>query len=371
VKAKHVLFYLKEGMEVIEKIRPLLRENLVELISYRSISSQFSSELKEQLTNDWFDYKSIEYLNNRIKYRLYLDNNVLAFQVGDADIIPFERFADMGGKVIEEKDGSIIVSAIIPYDLKGIDSERIKQWTNNMLNITANRAANRINQRLLVAKLFSGSVASNEFISYEFIKRKCSNSSPFAMLPPIHKIPVLGKIDLEKFIEFRSNELPSFMSFRQEWNEGRGLFREEVPSETWVNNVNIELDKCKMEIDKSKSKIFNNIVEGFGWAGLGVAAGVLSGMQLSPATIVAIPPLAKDIKNAVAAYYEMKNSFGASSPFFLLNVIDKRTNKIRSDIPLDLPERMPFDLSKTFFRLNGAPLKRENTPGGKHEYLTM
>jgi hypothetical protein len=40
-------------------------------------------------------------------------------------------------------------------------------------------------------------------------------------------------------------------------------------------------------------------------------------------------------------------------------------------MPFDLPEHMPFDLRKTFLRLEGAPIKRENTPGGKHEYLTI
>ncbi len=59
------LFYLKKGMENIEAIKPLLRENLVELISYGFIKSQFSSELKDQLNKDWLDYRSIAYLNSR------------------------------------------------------------------------------------------------------------------------------------------------------------------------------------------------------------------------------------------------------------------------------------------------------------------
>jgi len=364
------LLYLKEGMASIEKIRPLLRENLVELVSYRSIESQFSSDLRDQLMKDWSDYKTIQFLNNKIKYKLYLNDNVLAFQVGDANIIPFERFADIGGKVIDETDESISVATIIPSDLRDIDSERIRQWVYMMRNITANRIAHRINQRLLMAELVSGAIASNEFISYEFVKRKHSNSPSSSMLDHIHKIPILGKINLEKFIEFRSDELPSFVSFRKEWNEGRGLFEEEVSSDIWIRNINIELNKCKAEMDKSKKKIIGNIIEGFAWAGFGVAAGVFSGSLLWPATIVAIPELIKDIKNATVAYNEMKRSFTTSSPFFLLNVLD-RTNNIRTAIPSDLPERMPFDLTKTFLRLKGAPLKRETTPDGKYEYLTV
>ena len=58
-------------MENIEAIKPLLRENLVELISYGFIKSQFSSELMDQLNKDWLDYRSIAYLSSRIKYKLY------------------------------------------------------------------------------------------------------------------------------------------------------------------------------------------------------------------------------------------------------------------------------------------------------------
>jgi len=140
------LLYLKEGMASIEKIRPLLRENLVELVSYRSIESQFSSDLRDQLMKDWSDYKTIQFLNNKIKYKLYLNDNVLAFQVGDANIIPFERFADIGGKVIDETDESISVATIIPSDLRDIDSERIRQWVYMMRNITANRRGFRLTQ---------------------------------------------------------------------------------------------------------------------------------------------------------------------------------------------------------------------------------
>jgi hypothetical protein len=366
------LFYLKEGMEDMGRIKPLLQENLVEIIPYRLINSLFPTELKAQLTKDWFEYKSIKYLNDRTKKKLYINDNVLAFQVGDANAMPFERFADMGGKVLEETNESITFPSIVPHDLNGIDSGRIEKWMDNMFHITANRAANRINQRLVVAELFSGSIASNEIVTYGFIKRKCFNQqSSKGILDPIHNIPILGKINLEKFIDFRSNELPSFVSFRQEWNEGRGLFKEEISSETWMNNLNRELDKCKAEIDKNKKKIFGKIVEDFAWAGLGVAAGVFSGNLLNPAIMTTIPSLVRDIKNAATAYYEMKRSYSASSPFFLLNVIDRRTNNVKTDIPLDLPERMPFDLNKMFSRLNGAPMKREVTPDGKYEYLTV
>jgi len=308
-------------MENIEAIKPLLRENLVELISYGFIKSQFSSELMDQLNKDWLDYRSIAYLSSRIKYKLYINNNVLAFQVGDAGTMPFERFAEIGGKVIEETDEEIIVPSIVPYDLKGIDPERIKQWTDTMFHITANRAANRINQRLLVAELFSGSVASDEFISYEFIKRKCSNSPQSAILGPIHRIPILGKINLEKFIEFRSNELPSFISFRREWNEGREAFKEEISSKTWIDNINKNLDKCKAEIDKCKQKIFGNIVEGFAWAGLGIAAGIYSGSPFNPAIITAIPPLARDIIVLNKTFY--------TNLYYSVVSVKRRTNTYR------------------------------------------
>jgi len=152
---------------------------------------------------------------------------------------------------------------------------------------------------------------------------------------------------------------------------GRGLFKEKMSSETWINNVNRELDECKVEMEKSKQKIVDNVIEGFAWAGLGVVAGVLSGTLLNPAIITVMPFQLRDIKNAAFAYDEMKKSFSSSSPFFLLNVIDRRTNSVKTDMPLDLPEHMPFNLSKTHLRLEGAPMKREKTPGGKHEYLTV
>ncbi len=68
-----------------------------------------------------------------------------------------------------------------------------------------------------------------------------------------------------------------------------GVFKEEISSKTWIDNINKDLDKCKTEIDKCKQKIFGNIVEGFAWAGLGIAAGIYSGSPFNPAIIAAIP----------------------------------------------------------------------------------
>lgn len=369
------LFYLKKGMSSLAPLKPLLRYNLIELIPYQYIESQFSSELKAQLYKDWFDNKALRYLESNIKYKLYKDDNVLAFQVGDLDTLPFERYAIMGGKIIEETDESIVVPLIFPPNLYGIDTEKIDNWIESMFHVTSNRIASRINKQLVMSELFSGSVATEEIISYEFIKRKCSlSSSTENELASIHKIPILGNVNLEKFVDFRSNELPSFISFRQEWNEGRGLFNEDISSQAWLNNINKELDNCKNEMIKNKKKIFNNIIEGFVWAGLGVTAGIYTGDLLNPACLTNLVPFIRDIRNALGAYYEMRRSFNALSPFFLVNVMDSTTMRVRTDNPLDLPEKMPFDLEKAISPisiLEGMPIKKEAYPQGKCEFFTM
>lgn len=369
------LYYTKSGISKLLQIRPLLRENLVDLISYRSISSQFSSELNDQLYDDWNHNKSLQYLESKMKCKLYSNENVLAFRVGDSDITPFERYAVIGGKSIRETEDTIDVPLIVPPDLKSVDTKIVDRWTDHMFHTTANRVANAINQRLVLAEIFSGSVATGEIISYEYIKRKGFKSQlPKDVSKTVHMMPVLGDIDLEKFLEYRSNELPSFKSFREEWNEGRGLFRENISSEEWVNNLNSELDKCRAEIHKCKEKIINNTLEGMAWGGIGVAVGVFSGGSLSAATLASLPFVARDIKNAIAAYHEMQSSFKASSPFFLLNVLDKKTNTIRTDAPSDLPRKIPFDLNKLLSPIsimNGMPITRELFPQGKNEFFTM
>jgi hypothetical protein len=368
------LFYLRKGMDSLAILKPLLRENLIELIPYQCIESQFSSELKDQLYRDWFDNKALQYLESRTIYKLYKDNNVLAFQVGDLDTLPFERYAMMGGKIIEKTDESIVVPLISPSNLDEIDSKKINDWIDNMFHITSNRIASKINKELVMAELFSGSIATDEIISYEFIKKKCSISlSTENKLTSLHKIPILGDVNLEKFLDFRSNELPSFISFRQEWNEGRGLFNEDTSSQEWMENINNELTKCRKEIIKNKKKILDNIVEASVWAGLGVMAGIYTGDLLNPACLTNLVPFIRDVRNALGAYYEMRSSFNASSPFFLLNVLDNVNMCMRTDNPLDLPEKMPFDLEKIIppSILEGMPLRKEEYPQGKCEFLTM
>jgi hypothetical protein len=368
------LFYLKRGMRDLAKLRPLLRENLIELIPYSSFESKFSLEINNQLYKDWFDNTALHYLENKIKYKLYKESNVLAFQVGDLNTMPFERYTIFGGGEVNETEDYLEVDTVTPASLDNVDPQIINKWVTGMKHITSNRIANKINRQLLTAELFSGSVATNELISYEFINRKCFKlSSTQANQGSIHKIPILGNIDLEKFVDFRSNELPSYIAFRQEWNEGRGLFKENTSSQEWMDNINKELEKCKQEINKNKKKIFNNVVSGFTWAGLGVMAGIYTGDLLNPAILTNLVPFIRDMKNALGAYYEMKQSFRGSSPFFLVNVIDGRNNRMRTDVPLDLPEKMPFNLEKIISPLSilaGTPIMREASPQGKCELFT-
>jgi hypothetical protein len=362
-------------MKSLAILEPLLRENLIELKPYQCIESQFSSELRTQLYKDWFDNKALHYLESRIKCKLYKEDNVLAFQVGDLETLPFERYAMIGGKIIEESGDSIVVPVTSPPNLDGIDPIIIDNWIENMFHITSNRIASRINKQLVMAELFSGSIATDEIISYEFIKRKCFKlSSEENKLTSIHKIPILGNVNLEKFVNFRSNELPSFISFRQEWNEGRGIFKDDTSSQAWIDYIDAELNKCKNELTKNKKKILNNVIEGSVWAGLGVIAGIYTGDLLSPACLANLVPFIRDVRNALGAYYEKRRSFGASSPFFLVNVLDNATMRVRTDNPMNLPEKMPFDLEKAISPisiLEGVPIRREAYPQGKCEVLTM
>lgn len=358
---------LKTDLENIIKLQPLMRENLIEIMPYQHIISKFSKRLKNQLNRDWSENESLKYIEERMKWKVYLESNILAFRIGDLDISPMARYGIISRDGMEETDDGFNFQFYIPSDLEGIDNDTINNWIAGEFYKQSSQVANNINEKILFAELFSGSIATSEILTYEIIKRKNSNVSQqgggaqFSM----HYIPILGKVNLEKFIDFRANELPSFVSFREEWNEGRGLFTGEVSAKGWSDNLNQELDNCKTELKKNKKVLQKNILESAGWAGLGVGFGVLGGALLTSAAITAILPFVRDIKNSWADYLHDRSSTKTSTPFFLLNVIDKNTNKIKTDIPPDLPKKITISkkaIESSIPTMTGAPIYDSHCP---------
>ena len=207
-------------------------------------------------------------------------------------------------------------------------------------------------------------------LTHEFIKRKNAVTPQRIKDTNIstHHIPILGKINLEKFVDFRANELPSFVSFREEWNEGRGLFAGEISSKNWIENLNQELYKCKKELEKNKKRLHNNILESSGWAGVGICVGVLAGSLVEVATLTTMVSFVRDIKDKWMDYLKDRSSIKTSTPFFLLNVIDRKTNNIKTDIPPDLSEKMTISqetIKSSLPMWNGAPIIVPKYPQGK------
>ncbi len=110
------------------------------------------------------------------------------------------------------------------------------------------------------------------------------------------------------------------------------------------------------------------------WAGIGIAVGVCSGGLLKPIILAHLVRLARDIRNDWATYLKTRNSIRTSSAFFLLNVIDKKSLMVRTDIPRELPLKMTTDwnlLKKSIPLMEGMPIIRENYPQGKNDDVSL
>lgn len=352
--------FLKRNLQMVLDLQPLFREDLVELMPYQFLVSKFSEELDNQLNKDYIETGSLKYIEDRMKWKVYPESNILAFRAGDLNILLYERYGIFDRSTMKETKNGLFIKTRIPSNLDGVKEDEIKKWVQGQFYKHSSQIANIINERLLLAELFSGSIATNEILTYEFIKSKNRNLIQKAKEPiiAVHPIPILGKVDLEKFIEFRSNELPSFISFREEWNEGKGILKGDVLSSEWIDSLNKELKKCNDELNKNKKTLFEEITVSSRWAGLGIGVGVLAGALFSAAFLTGLVPLTREIKDAWSNYLQNRNSIEAGSPFFLLNVIDEKTDTIRTDIPRDLPEKMelaPEAIQSSLETLEGAP----------------
>jgi hypothetical protein len=352
--------FLKRNLQMVLDLQPLFRENLVELMPYQFLVSKFSEELDSQLNKDYIETGSLKYIEEKMKWKVYPESNILAFRVGDLNLLLFERYGIFDRSTMKETENGLFIKTRIPSNLKGVKEDEIEKWVHGQFHKHSSQIANIINERLLLAELFSGSIATNEIVTYEFIKSKSRNLTQKEKEPiiSVHPIPILGKVDLEKFIEFRSNELPSFISFREEWNEGKGILKSDVLSNNWVDKLNNELKKCNDELNKNKKTLFEEIAISTRWAGLGIGVGVLAGALFSAAFLTGLIPLTREIKDAWSNYLQNRISIEAGSPFFLLNVIDEKTDIVRTDIPRDLPEKMelaPEAIKSSVDTLEGAP----------------
>jgi len=166
----------------------------------------------------------------------------------------------------------------------------------------------------------------------------------------VHKIPILGKINIEKFIDIRSNELPAFSSFRQEWREGRGLFEEEFGSTEWLNKMNIELNKCEHELTSSKNRAVKKFIADLSMIGLGIGVDFIYGNLTNLSLIKDFLPIIKLIHD-ISDYKDDIPHIKLSAPFFLLNVLDKNTNRLRTDNPGDMPEKPPIDIGSLVYKI--------------------
>ena len=362
--------FLKRELENIIELQPLIRVNLIELIPYQFIVSNFSKNLTEQLHRDWFESESLKYIEERMKWRVYIDSNILAFHIGDLDTLLFEKYGIINKDIMEETENGLMFQCVFPPNLENIDKDVINNLAYQQFHKHSSQIANNINENIILAELFSGSIATNEMLTHEFIKRKNAVTPQRIKDTNIstHHIPILGKINLEKFVDFRANELPSFVSFREEWNEGRGLFAGEISSKNWIENLNQELYKCKKELEKNKKRLHNNILESSGWAGVGICVGVLAGSLVEVATLTTMVPFVRDIKDKWMDYLKDRSSIKTSTPFFLLNVIDRKTNNIKTDIPPDLSEKMTISqetIKSSLSMWNGAPIIVPKYPQGK------
>jgi len=169
----------------------------------------------------------------------------------------------------------------------------------------------------------------------------------------------------EKFLEFRSNELTSFINFRKEWNEGKGLFSGDLEPSTWLDNLNENLDKCQKELNSINNTLLKKIVENTIWGGLGVAAGYIVGASITPSLVMGLISSLKDIRKDIPSCLRHRQNVKATTPYFLLNIIDRGTGLERSSCPKDLSEKMNLtdELRKSLAsKLVGMPITYPDLP---------
>jgi hypothetical protein len=338
------LGYLKEELRNIIKLEPLIRENLIDFMPCTYLISKIPSS--HRLYQEWLEDKASTYIIDRTEYKIYYEHNILVLQIGDSRRILFARFGQITG--IDED--TQMVYSIVPPNLKDIDETSIQKWKDHQINRRCNEFTNQINEKILIARSFSESLATDEIINYNYIKATMQGKPENPLEMTLHKIPILGKINIEKLIKLRSDELPAFSSFRQEWREGRGLFARDIASKEWTDHINKELDTCERELNKAKSKLIRNLFIGGSFIGMGVAIDLISGN-------LSIPSLAKDLfggAKVIRDYFDYKENvtpIEASTPFLLLNVMDINSNKWRTDIPERLPEKPPIDMESLIYRV--------------------
>lgn len=334
----------KEELRNIIKLEPLIRENLIDFMPCTYLISKIPSS--NELYREWPEDKASAYILDKTEYKIYSEHNILILQIGDSRMILFARFGQIAGVDEESK----MVYSIVPPNLKDINETSIQKWKDHELNKRCKEFADQINEKILMAKLFSESFATDELITYNYIKNIMQGQSGTPSDMVVHKIPILGKINVEKLLKLRSDELPSFGSFRQEWREGRGLFAKDVASNEWTDHINKELNACKNELKKAKNKLIRNLFIDGSLMGIGIAIDLISGNP-------PISSLATDILSGAGAirdyldYKEVVAPIEASTPFLLLNVLDINSNKLRTDIPERLPEKPPIDIESLIYRV--------------------
>lgn len=338
------LGYFKEELRNIIKLEPLISENLIDFMPCTYLISKIPSPNK--LCQEWLEDKASTYIMDRMEYKIYPEHNILVIQIGDSKSILFARF----GQIARVDEDTRMAYSVIPSNLKDINETSIQKWKAHQLNKRCKEFADQINEKILIAKSFSESLATDEMITYNYIKNIIQGQQETHLDMAVHKIPILGKINIEKLLKLRSDELPSFSSFRQEWREGRGLFAKDVASKEWTDHINKELDTCERELTKAKSRLIRNLFIDSSLMGMGVAIDLISGN-------LSVPSLAKDMlvgAKFIRDYFDYKENvmpIEASTPFLLLNVIDINSNKWRTDIPERLPEKPPIDMKSLINRV--------------------
>jgi hypothetical protein len=331
------LGYFKEEIRNIIKLEPLIQENLIDFMPCTYLMSKIPSPNK--FYQDWPEDKMRNYIMKRAEYKIYPEDNILVLQIGDSRSILFARF----GKIAELDENTRIVYSVVPPNLNDTDVTSIKKWKDYQLNKFLGDFIEGINEKILIARSFSESLATDEMVTYNYIKYMTQDRPEPPLNITVHKIPILGKINIEKFLKLRSDELPSFSSFRQEWREGRGLFERDVASKEWTDYINNELNTCEHEINKAKSGLFKDLFVDGSLMGMGVAVDLISGNLSIPSLATAILDGVKVIRD----YFGYKKNIApieASTPFLLLNVIDTKSNTWRTDIPECLPEKPPLEM---------------------------
>jgi len=150
------LGFVNEEMKNITKLKPLIDEDLIDFMPCPYLIPKMLPHYKPN--QNWFSKEAIAYIKERTKCRLYPESNLLIFYIGDTNIFTFERYGEIAG-VDEDKK---LVYTITPPDLENVDDGLIQKWKYIMLEENINNFANQINEKLLIAKLFSGAIATDE-----------------------------------------------------------------------------------------------------------------------------------------------------------------------------------------------------------------